>query len=84
MTKKYKCCDMCRSIIPQDTDIRLNSYESESIDDQSKLFCSIGCKNALLRERGKVICVRCKQRVDLVDIVKIVMPNKDAFCKNCV
>ena len=75
---------MCRSIIPQDTDIRLNNYESESIDDQTKLFCSVTCKNALLRERGKVICVRCKQRVDLVDIVKIVISNKDAFCKNCV
>lgn len=84
MTKKYKCCSECRSIIPQDTNIRLTSYESESTDDQSKIFCSIECKNSLLRDRGKVICVRCKQRVNLVDIVKVIMSNKDAFCKNCV
>ena len=84
MNKKYKCCSECRSVIIQDTDIRLNSYEAESTEDNFKLFCIIECKNALLRERGKVICVRCKQRFDLVDIVRVVMSNKNAFCKNCV
>jgi hypothetical protein len=84
MNKKYKCCIECRSVIPQDTDIHLNSYESESTDDTLKLFCSIECKNALLKELGKVTCIKCKQRVDLVDIVRVVMSNKEAWCKNCV
>ena len=84
MNKKYKCCSECRSVILQDTDIRLNSYETESTEDNFKLFCSIECKNTLLKERGKVVCVKCKQRLNLIDIVKVVMSNKEAWCKNCV
>jgi hypothetical protein len=84
MSKKYKCCSECRSVIPQDTNISLNRYESECEDDQSKLFCSIECKNALLKERGKVVCIKCKQRVDIINIVRIVISNRDAWCKNCV
>lgn len=84
INKKYKCCRECRTIIPQDTNITLNSYECETNEDNFKLFCSIECKNSLLKERGKVICVKCKQRLDLVDIVRVVISNKDAWCKNCV